>query len=82
MKEENLRTNSMLAGVILALLFLLLCSTAASDDIAYLQPVDTNMRIFMDACLDEGYQFGDCYFTYVDSQCFGSVTLAMPTDWV
>jgi len=82
MKEENLRLCSLFAGIVLAALILLLCSTAASDESALLLPVDDNMRVFVGACLDEGYEFDACYFTYVRSQHFGSETLAMPTDWV
>ena len=83
MKEENLRFYSMAAGVILALLVLLLCasSLASVEQDAYICPVDDNMRIYVNACLNERYSFGDCYYAYVDSQCFGSVPLDMPTNW-
>lgn len=47
-------------------------------DVSYLCPVTDSMRIFVTECRDEGYSTAQCYYTYVDAQCFGSVMLEMP----
>ncbi len=51
------------------------------EEIACLHPVDDSMRIYVYNCLEEGYNFGQCYTEYSDF-LNGSERLEMPTTWV
>ena len=47
-------------------------------DMSYLCPVTDGMRTFVTECKDNGYTTAECYYTYVDAVCYGSVKLEMP----
>ena len=71
--------------VLVCIIFITLAatlSTIVTDreevDVSCYHPFTPSTRIFVGACLDEGYSFSQCYEKYVDAVEHGSVLLEMP----
>ena len=72
--------------IVLCVLFIVTVVTVSDlvldrvvSSVSCYHPVTPEMRIFVGACLDEGYSFSQCYRQYVDAVEHGSVKLEMPT---
>ena len=82
---NSLEEHSRWALVILVMVFVAMCalviiSSGLADkqrDACY-HPVTPPMKVFVVECMSEGYDFGQCYYAYVDAAEHGSVMLEMP----